>query len=451
VIQYFGDLGYHCPEIMDVADFLQELPTPDGKRFAKRHKTSSGEAPPLGTDALVEAWKQSPMFKAMLAEMDVSVKESGGKWPEVFREYYPSTFWYSLTHCLERQAKLTLRDRSFLLGRLAQTMLVAVIGGSLFSSTATTDSNTISGILYFGGIFGALTSMAMLPVVFAQRAVFYKHARALFYPAPAFILSQTIVMIPLQIFETLLYSVIVYWSVGLSKTDNGSRFFTFMFVIFSYNLCVSQFYRTLATTITTPSIAQTISGIFLILMVLFSSYIIPANSIPPWWIWYHYINPIAYMLKALMVNEFSSPDYDFEVCDGADCQRFGNSVLKSRGLPTDPDWVWYSIAITYGLYFMFLFLNYLALVYIPTDPVPPAPVVIDYSKGEYESRRAEAPLVEIPFEPVTFAFKNIWYSVKVGKREDLDLLKGVSGHFEPGTLTALVRKCCDLFFFCCLF
>ena len=432
---------------MDVADFLQELPTADGKRFAKRHTTSTGATPPFGTDALVQAWKESALFKAMLVEMDQSAKMSGGKWPEVFNEHYPGTFWYSLTHCLDRQAKLTIRDRSFLIGRMMQTLLVAVVGGSLYSNTVPSDSNTISGILYFGGIFGALTSMAMLPVVFAQRAVFYKHTRALFYPAPAFILSQTLVLIPLQMIEAFVYTTIIYWSVGFSETDNGSRYFTFMLIILSYNICVSQFYRTLASTIVTPSIAQTISGIFLILMVLFSSYIIPANSIPPWWIWFHYLNPIAYMLKALMINEFMSPDYDFQVCNGLDCQRFGSSVLSSRGTPTDPNWVWYSIIILYALFLFFLVLNYFALTYVSTDPVPPAPVVVDYSKGEYESKR-QVGLVEIPFEPVTFAFKDIWYTVKVGKNEKVDLLKGVTGHFEPGTVTALVSTYLCL---CCCF
>ena len=45
---------------------------------------------------------------------------------------------------------------------------------------------------------------------------------------------------------------------------------------------------------------------------------------------------------------------------------------------------------------------------------------------------------EIPFEPITFSFKEIWYTVTLPDKEELDLLKGVSGYFEPGTLTALM-------------
>ena len=45
---------------------------------------------------------------------------------------------------------------------------------------------------------------------------------------------------------------------------------------------------------------------------------------------------------------------------------------------------------------------------------------------------------EIPFEPISFSFKDIWYTVTLPDKEELDLLKGVSGYFEPGTLTALM-------------
>jgi hypothetical protein len=224
----------------------------------------------------------------------------------------------------------------------------------------------------------------------------------------------------------------------MTSADNGSRFFTFMFIIFTFGLCISQFYRMVATTVASPAIAQTLSGVFLILMILFSGYIIPKSNIPPGWIWFYWINPIAYVLKAVLVNEFTASDYDFIDCDGTVCGRYGDIVLQSRGNPVEVVWVWYCIAVLYGLFFLFLFLNYLALKYIRTEPVPPPPIVVDYSEGEFEDKN-ESAMIEIPFEPVSFAFKEVWYTVKLAKGEELDLLKGVSGHFEPGTFTALVR------------
>lgn len=35
VLRYFKTIGYYCPAKLDVADFLQELPTKEGVRFIK--------------------------------------------------------------------------------------------------------------------------------------------------------------------------------------------------------------------------------------------------------------------------------------------------------------------------------------------------------------------------------------------------------------------------------
>jgi ABC-type multidrug transport system ATPase subunit len=41
------------------------------------------------------------------------------------------------------------------------------------------------------------------------------------------------------------------------------------------------------------------------------------------------------------------------------------------------------------------------------------------------------------FTPVTLAFRDVWYSIKIGSH-DVDLLQSVSGYFEPGSVTALM-------------
>jgi hypothetical protein len=58
--------------------------------------------------------------------------------------------------------------------------------------------------------------------------------------------------------------------------------------------------------------------------------------------------------------------------------------------------------------------------------------------SEQDDFKAEG--VGLPFEPATLAFKDLWYSVasNTGETEKIDLLKGVSGFCQPGTMTALM-------------
>lgn len=443
VLQYFNDLGYQCPGIMDVADFLQELPTADGKRFTLGNKTAAGGTPPVGTEELVKAWKDSTLFRAMVEYMDVQVSESTGQWPAVYNERYPESFWFAFVHCLEREQKLLRRNTAFLKGRAIQSVVIGAIAGSLFSDLPVEDSNSMSGVLFFAALLGAFSAMAMIPIIFAQRAVFYKHSKNMFYPTVAFVMAQTIVMYPLMMLETIVFNSIVYWSVGLSDDYQGSRYFTFMFVVFVFGLCMSQFFRLIASVVSGYSIAQPLAGISVVLMVLFSGFIIPKSNIPPGWEWFYWINPVAYVLRSVTVNEYMAPDYDFQIC-APTCQRFGDLVLESRGNPTEQVWVWYSVAVLVALYLFMLTLTTLALTFIRQEPTPPPPIEVECTTEE--ETPAESAIAHIPFDPVSFAFKDVWYTVKLSKNEELDLLKGVSGYFEPGTVTALVNV-----YFSCIF
>lgn len=293
-------MGYHCPEQVDFADYLEELPTNEGKRFRRSFSDGNhSETNPSNssilqmhtTEAFVQAWKKSKIYQEMLSIMkqeDESVQSY--VWPEVLKERYPGSFLFNTTASLARQVKFTIRDKTFLRVRIMQSLIVAAIAGSLFSDLAVTDTQTLLGILFFSSLFNALSSMSTLPIIYYQKSIFYKQSKAMFYPTLSFVISQTLVFYPLQIIEVILYSTIVYWSVGLSEDNYGGRFFTFIFILLSFSLCASQLFRMLASILPSEKIANPIGGILVILMVLFSGYIIPQKDIPDGWIWFYWIN-----------------------------------------------------------------------------------------------------------------------------------------------------------------
>jgi ABC-type multidrug transport system ATPase subunit len=162
-------------------------------------------------------------------------------------------------------------------------------------------------------------------------------------------------------------------------------------------------------------------------------------------------------------------------------------VLQSRGTPTDQNYIWYGLAVIVGEYFFLVFLTALALKYLRVEPTPPPPIIAPFIEEEYTEEEVPNDVIppseifinnmslqmidadltsqlsakygssktnprsphslksfrhkkiqEIPFEPISFSFKDVWYTVVTKEKEELDLLKGVSGYFEPGTLTALM-------------
>jgi hypothetical protein len=265
---YFNNLGYQCPAQVDEADFLQVLPTPEGRKYA------IASSAPKTTEELARAWKESDLFHELASKMrhgpkvatdlekaiDVKPVFEERVWPKDVLEKHPQGFWFYFVLCVKRQMTIVTRDSTFAKSRIGQSLLVGAISGSLFSNIETTDITTMNGFLFNTMLFGALGSFALLPIVYEQKAVFYKQADALFFPTSAYTLAQAVSMFPLQILENMVYITIVYWSAGLSSEYNGSRFLTFILLSFAFSNSIAQLFRLIAAVLPDARSAMPFAG-----------------------------------------------------------------------------------------------------------------------------------------------------------------------------------------------
>lgn len=78
---------------------------------------------------------------------------------------------------------------------------------------------SISSIHVFSSLlWAALSSMAEIPALFAQRPIVVKHAKAAMYHPFIEAASLTLVDIPITFFTISVYSLIVYFMVGLQAS-----------------------------------------------------------------------------------------------------------------------------------------------------------------------------------------------------------------------------------------
>ncbi|CAN0394432.1 unnamed protein product, partial [Laminaria digitata] len=92
-------------------------------------------------------------------------------------------------------------------------------------------------------------------------------------------------------------------------------------------------------------------GLSILLCVLFCGYLIPADNVPPWWIWLFWINPLAWAFRAAVLNEFQSPEYDdaclVELQEGEECpsdKTLGQTFIDAYGFADDKAYIWGGIA-----------------------------------------------------------------------------------------------------------
>ena len=105
--------------------------------------------------------------------------------------------------------------------------------------------------------------------------------------------------------------------------------------------------------------------------------------------------------------------------------------------PTDYNWIWYSWAILVSFYLFLFIVSTLILKYVKFEVSrQPRPEVVE----DVDINVDFLSKANLPFEPVSFAFKDISYSVITPDKEELELLHHVTGYFEPGTMTALMGR-----------
>lgn len=500
IMSYFENLGYTCPDHVDEADFLQELPTSEGKRYITSPNAPSTPA------ALAEAWQKSKLYQQMVSELSCGsqcnqpqndAKMEKRVWEADYLEAYAGSLWYYFVVCIQRQFKMIFRNTAFVKARIGQSLLVGAIAGSVFNNISTTDFNTMNGFLFFITFSTAISNISAVPVIYGQKSVFYKQQDAGFFPTITFVVSQALAFVPLQLIESILFGTIVYWSAALSDDERGSRFLTYVLLNFIFAVCFSQIFRLISTIFADMTTALPLGGIFIVMNVLFSGFIQPKNVISDGWIWFYWICPLAWALKAVTVNEYKAPDYDFLTCTDSSCtskQRYGDFLLDQYGNPTDEKYIWYSLAVLIGELFFLMFLTYLGLEFYRSIPTPPPPlreednhpIVLqqqpqaqqtqsgrnNYKKvivgvtdedleanNEQQQEQQQEKTAAIPstpqgyeavnaktttdvdqlaYDPLSFAFRDISYTVTLPNGEDKQLLDHVTGYFAPGKVTALM-------------
>ena len=212
---------------------------------------------------------------------------------------------------------------------------------------------------------------------------------------------------------------------------------------------MAQFFILVSFLVPNLVAAQGFNGLSLTFLLLFCGFIVPTSQTPKAWIFITYLNPVYYGFQALAVNEFRSPTYEIMTAAG---KTLGQVQLEGKGLSSEKNWMWLGPLANLIIFTAYLILTALAATFIEHPPKVTVSadddvVVVDegahdtLNKSEKTSSRGSHSGGEsLPFSKVTLAFKDLWYTVPLKNKESVDLLKGITGIAEPGTMTALMGR-----------
>ncbi|KAB1204549.1 Pleiotropic drug resistance protein TUR2 [Morella rubra] len=396
VLEFFEYIGFKCPERKGVADFLQEVTSRKDQEQYWARKDKSYRF--ITVEEFAEAFHSFHIGRKLGDELATPFNKSKGHPAVLTTKKYGVSKKELLRACVWREFLLMKRNSFVYIFKISnlyllivplifshvQLTLLAFITMTLFLRTEMHRDTVADGGIYMGALFftvlvAMFNGISELNMAVMKLPVFYKQRDLFFYPSWAYSVPTWILKIPITFVEAAVWVLMTYYTVGFDP-DIG-RFFRQYFLIVCINVMASGLFRFLAALGRDMIVANTVGSFALLAVQVLGGFIISRENVQKWWYWGYWVSPLMYGQNAISVNEFLGKSWRHYLNPFGKPQAvLSKETLAERNTKRSGDFIDYH-------------LEERALLEMKTQGIP-------------------------------------------GDR--LELLKGVSGAFRPGVLTALM-------------
>ncbi|KAM0034718.1 putative ABC-type xenobiotic transporter [Helianthus debilis subsp. tardiflorus] len=429
VLEFFESMGFKCPERKGVADYLQEVTSKkDQQQYWMRRDLPYRF---VTAKEFADAFQSFHVGRKLAGDLSTPYDKTKSHPAALTTEQYGLNKKELLKACTDREILLMKRNSFVYFFKLFQLTVISFIAMTVFFRTEM-DRRTQED----GGIY--------LPV-------FYKQRDFLFFPSWAYALPSWIIKIPVSFLEAAVWTIFTYYVIGFDP--NVTRFLKYYLLLLLVNQMASSLFRFIGAMGRNMIVANTFGSFALLLVFALGGFILVRDDVKKWWLWGYWSSPLMYAMNGITVNEFLG--HQWRMPFNNTNITLGRQVITSGGFYAEAYWYWIAVAALVGFVFVFnaCFALSLALLNPYGKSQSSASTQDDSDTGAVEmtpaTREGNQPAKKgmiLPFEPHSITFNDVKYSVDMpqemkeqGVNEDrLLLLKGVSGAFRPGVLTALM-------------
>lgn len=147
-------------------------------------------------------------------------KSQGHRAAIVFKKYTVPKMEL-LKACWDKEWLLIKRNSFVYVSKTVQLIIVAIIASTVFLRTRMHTRNENDGALFIGAllftmIINMFNGFAELAMTIQRFPVFYKQRDLMFHPVWAFTLPTFLLRIPISIFESVVWVVVTYYTIGFA-------------------------------------------------------------------------------------------------------------------------------------------------------------------------------------------------------------------------------------------
>ncbi|GLC47082.1 hypothetical protein PLESTM_002024000 [Pleodorina starrii] len=260
----------------------------------------------LGLD-FADVWATSDLAKQTSQIIDASSLPQPGSEPLGFSRRYAVSIGSQFALLMRRALVTYWRNPPYNVLRYMVTLSMGVLFGTLYwdrgnKRTSLLGVMDIMGALYSTTVFmGISNCLTILPVINSDRAVFYRERAAGMFHLFPYVLSQGLAEMPYIAVQSIIYSIIVYFTVQFEFT--AVKFFWFL-LFFWLNLLAFTFFGVAVMSLM-PNVPLATSGaaFFLLLWNLYCGFLVYKRDIKPWWLWAYYFNPATFTIYGVVTTQ----------------------------------------------------------------------------------------------------------------------------------------------------
>ncbi|XP_021827008.1 ABC transporter G family member 4 [Prunus avium] len=262
--------------------------------------------------------------------------------------------------------KIIYRTRQLLLTNTLEALLVGLVLGTIYINIGF-DKQGIEkrfGLFAFTLTFLLSSTTETLPIFINERPILLRETSGGIYRLSSYLIANTLVFLPYLLAIAIIYSVSVYFLVGLCAS--WQAFAYFVLVIWVIVLMANSFVLFLSSLAPNYIAGTSLVTILLGGFFLFSGYFISKDNMPKYWLFMHFFSMYKYALDALLINEYgclvSSCLIWYEENNGnnRECMVTGGDVLLKRGLHERQRWS--NIYILIGFFVLYRVLCLMVLI-----------------------------------------------------------------------------------------
>lgn len=498
---FMEGLGFICEPGANVADYLTGVTIPSERKIQHEKRDKF----PRTASAVREAYEATSLFPLMQNEYDYPTTEQAHDSTTAFQKAVagekhkwnsddsPMTvsFPMQVAACVKRQYQIIMGDKTTFVIKQVTNIIQALIAGSLFYNAPQNTAGLLSksGTLFFSLLYPTLVAMSEVTDSFSGRPVLIKHKSFAFFHPAAFCIAQIAADIPVLLFQTSTFALILYFMVDLERT--AGAFFTYWLIILSTAFCITALFRANGALFKRFDDATKVAGVAVTALFLYTGFQLQKPQMHPWFVWLFWINPLAYAFDALLSNEFSGkivpcvgnnlipngPDYinsTSSACSGIGGSKpgqsfvYGDDYLKSLSYGHSHLWRNFGVIWAWWVFFVAVTIwatcrwkssaeNGPSLViprenskYVAINPTADeeqgekskdtavaAPISLEQTPFESETEGSDSVQNNLLRNTSVFTWKNLSYTVKTPSGDRI-LLDNVQGYIKPGNLTALM-------------